>query len=96
MRVWYVYAMMTNFPGSDCMHVKIGVTSDPEKRLSTIRTAVPSSIWIQRLIPCTSRHAAFALEKRLHSDFSDSRQGGEWFVLTRGMNDLLGIGEAAE
>lgn len=79
----YVYFIMGDSPNPYVYAVKIGVSSNPEKRLAALQTANPGRLWIQSTVECDSREAAMALEKRLHKALRVNRIGGEWFYNCR-------------
>lgn len=54
--------------------MKIGVSSDVEKRRRTLRRGLPFDIEIIFAGP-----GSHAMERTLHRQFADSRLGGEWF-----------------
>lgn len=62
-------------------NIKIGSTSDLEKRLKTYKTHNPRKLEVVKTIPCESMQQARKTEKRLHKEFSKYRIGGEWFML---------------
>lgn len=61
--------------------IKIGVSSDPKKRLASLQTGSAEPLELLGTIP-----GDLAEEKRLHSQFARFRIGGEWF---RGDDELL-------
>ena len=61
--------------------VKIGVTSDLEKRIESLQTGCPYILSCKALIPCHDKKQAFKLEKHLHNRFKKNRLTGEWFRL---------------
>ncbi|MFD6912320.1 GIY-YIG nuclease family protein [Streptomyces virginiae] len=56
------------------MRVKIGIASDPKRRLSEIQTGNPVKLVILAVFHGTAR-----TERDLHKRFSDRRLSGEWF-----------------
>lgn len=73
----YVYLMLDNNTGL----YKIGMSNNPEIRERTLQSEKPTIIKVsEKRLP--SREIAAAMEKMLHSIFSDKRVRGEWFKLT--------------
>ncbi|MFC9497612.1 GIY-YIG nuclease family protein [Streptomyces sp. NPDC056982] len=70
-------------------HVKIGLSIDPEKRLSSLRTGSPTGMDLLWVGP-----GGRPLERRLHSRFSDRHVRGEWFDFS-GCNAVEMIQQAA-
>ena len=63
--------------------VKIGRTRNLEKRLATLRTAIPDLLYIGSF-PGDAR-----AEADLHASFADDRIAGEWFRPTMGLAQLI-------
>lgn len=59
--------------------VKVGITSSPGSRLSTIQTGCPFKIDILHLRECRDRDHAVEHEASFHDVYSDKRLAGEWF-----------------
>jgi hypothetical protein len=57
--------------------IKIGYSTDPEKRLRTLRTASPYPLQMRLVIEGSKK-----LEKELHDKFADCQLDGEWFEAT--------------
>jgi hypothetical protein len=57
--------------------IKIGYSTDPEKRLRTLRTASPYPLQMRLVIEGGKK-----LEKELHDKFADCQLDGEWFEAT--------------
>lgn len=62
---------------TDGAHVKIGRSSDPARRLGTLKTDSPRPLWLIGTI-----RADELSEIEAHARFSAHRQRGEWFVVT--------------
>jgi predicted GIY-YIG superfamily endonuclease len=62
-----------------CGSIKIGVSSDPEKRLKTMQTGTSKQLRLLISVPFESRSEAFAIERELHSKYAHLRTRGEWF-----------------
>lgn len=66
--------------------VKIGISSNVERRIVRIRLISPVAIKLLFSIPVPN---AVSVERELHKQFSHKRQHGEWFSLSRA--DVAGI-----
>lgn len=75
----YLYIMATIGKAGDCSPVKIGIASNPEKRLASIKTACPSPIRMQTFFGPMDRELARAIEREVHSFSAKRRLHGEWF-----------------
>ncbi len=60
-------------------HLKIGLSTDPEKRLRQIQTASPEPIALIATRQFANRLTAAAAERLLHKRFARKRHVGEWF-----------------
>lgn len=60
---------------------KIGVSRDPEKRLTSLKTGVPVSAQLTKTFPL-SRSAAFTIEASIHRNLAARRLSGEWFSIS--------------
>jgi hypothetical protein len=58
---------------------KIGVSSEPSKRLSVIQTGSPFKVDLVNTYKVSN---AYKLEKELHDLFKEKRKKGEWFELS--------------
>jgi hypothetical protein len=65
-------------------HVKIGFTTDLEKRLSTLQTATVDGIELLGTIACTSDR-----ERLFHINFGRCRHRGEWFRIEGDLEAFL-------
>lgn len=61
--------------------VKIGVTTDPVKRISQLKTGCPFELYIEAVIRCQSESWSYAYESHAHRILEGSRQRGEWFKM---------------
>jgi len=66
--------------------VKIGHSSDPQRRLSGIQTGSPYRLWIIVQVPSRNPEA---VEEQLHSRFENKQVRGEWFELSNNDYDTL-------
>jgi len=62
-------------------NVKIGSTSDLEKRLKAYQAHNPNQVKVIKIISCSDMQQARETEKQLHKEFSKYRISGEWFML---------------
>lgn len=58
---------------------KIGVSSEPEKRLKSLQTANGALL---ELINKVSVDFGYKVEKAIHNHFRSKKTMGEWFILT--------------
>ena len=58
----------------ECTHVKIGISNDPEKRLSSLQTSNQGKLQLLGVVEGDSK-----LEQQYHEQFKHLRQSGEWF-----------------
>lgn len=74
----YVYGI-----GHPLGFIKIGRSTDPERRLSNLQTANPHELWLVFQVPCEDAHW---LEDELHGLLSERRvrDDGEWFEYDHG------------
>lgn len=75
----YLYIMSTVGKAGDCSPVKIGIASNPEKRLASIQTACPNPIRMETFFGPMDRELARAIEREVHSFSAKRRLHGEWF-----------------
>ena len=69
--------------------VKIGVASNPDKRLKTFQTANHEELIILRRIRLKNPTEAFNFESVLHKKFRKYHIRGEWFKLTSTVLDFI-------
>jgi len=75
--VYFILAEETN-------RVKIGFSSEPERRLSDLQTGSPCSLRMLAVFRGTSR-----TEKALHAKFAKQRINGEWFQFHATIREFL-------
>ena len=75
----YLYALVAPAEGSLC-HFKIGISTDPLKRFSSIQTGCPVPISEMIYVEMGLAEVARLAEKELHARFSERRTTGEWFI----------------
>lgn len=61
--------------------VKVGISSNPRKRLSQIRTACPFHAELLHVEPMLDRWHARYHEEMFHGVYEEKRLNGEWFDL---------------
>lgn len=71
----YVYAMSAEG------RTKVGISSNPKKRLDTLQTAHAAQIVLVGLLACETREEARAVEASIHRRLAASRLMGEWFAV---------------
>lgn len=69
----YVYLITTS------KAVKIGISSDPEKRLSGLQTSHHETLKLYCTFACQNGDHAGSLERMLHQHYLSNRIRGEWF-----------------
>lgn len=79
MSLHYVYVIGLVFNGVPSRPTKVGITSSPAGRLSTLQTASPYHLAIVHLFRFDRRGHALALEKFTHNFYRRERLRGEWF-----------------
>ena len=62
-------------------YLKIGYTTNLDKRLSSIQTGNPLPLSIECALECETVGQAKMAEKKLHSRYKRHRAVGEWFLL---------------
>ena len=66
------------YPHSDPLNVKIGISGNISRRLGELQTGSPYKL---RLMGYIDTRNDRKLEKELHKKYSDYRENGEWFCL---------------
>ena len=72
--VYFIRAIGTN-------RIKIGYTTNIEKRLLAYKTHSPFEVKLERCIELGSIEKEKQLEKELHKKYSEQRLHGEWFAI---------------
>ena len=67
-------------------YVKIGFTENPIKRIKSIQGGLPSDLDVLLLIEGTME-----LEKKLHYQFKEDRNRGEWFFFSQDIKDYISL-----
>lgn len=76
----YVYVIGTIAADESLIEpVKVGITSSPALRLSTLRTASPNRIELAHVFILPDRIAAAEMEAAFHRRHDSCRLNGEWF-----------------
>lgn len=86
---WFVYLIQTKPKKKVSVPVKIGVTSNAERRLKSLQTGSPFKLHCTALIPCKSKESAYDLESFLHKQLSRHRMEGEWFRQNFALKPLI-------
>lgn len=60
-------------------YLKIGMSDDPEKRLTQLQTGSPLELVLSDKVKVRSESEAKAVESAMHIHFRDNRIKGEWF-----------------
>lgn len=78
-RPCYIYILATIGKAGNCSPVKIGIASDPAKRLASIQTACPNPIRVQTFFGPMHRDIARYIEQQAHLLSAKRKLHGEWF-----------------
>jgi hypothetical protein len=62
-----------------CWNVKIGISRNPHKRLSSLQSGHHSRLVIHRVYEFPDTASARAAERKFHKHFSEDGMCGEWF-----------------
>ena len=73
--------------------VKIGISSDPEKRRATLQTGTPHHLFLAFSI--YAGDAAFDVEQEAHAILAAHRMPGEWFAVSKELAIATVYGAAA-
>lgn len=68
-------------------HIKIGITSNPAKRIKAVQTGYPLPCVYLAIFDCGRRAANF--EYKMHEIFKDDKSHGEWFYSTDEMKEFI-------
>lgn len=60
---------------------KIGLSKDVNKRLQTLQTGFPSTLFVHHKEPIVAKQVRL-VEKKIHTELNYKRVRGEWFNLT--------------
>jgi hypothetical protein len=78
----YVYIICTVIDGSYCAPVKVGMSENPEGRISTLQTGNPNQLHLYQTFSLPNRDIAEAIESAFHQVCSNRRMVGEWFSIS--------------
>lgn len=73
----------------DSTFAKVGLSGDPDKRLSSLQTGCPLRIHSMYVSRLPTRYHAMAAEAAIHSKMSRFRTRGEWFILRNEALDTM-------
>lgn len=80
---YYVYFVKE---GDDNSYLKVGIASDPDRRIKELQTGNPRKLSLLGVIPCESKEEARHIEKELLMRVEkEKRLEGEWFEATDGV-----------
>ncbi len=74
--VYIICRIKSNKPKSP---VKVGISSNPAKRIASLQTANPFQLVLLTTFYCPTLEMARSLEASFHETQSDRRLWGEWF-----------------
>lgn len=66
--------------------IKIGISVDPQRRLSSLQTASPTEL---ELLATANPDSAKAVETAIHNQFDQYQTTGEWFELPEAKREAL-------
>lgn len=69
--------------------VKIGMSSQPSRRIGELQTGNAVPLVLEGLIVCSTVAGAKALEREIHGLFPELRLAGEWFSYTANLRNYL-------
>jgi hypothetical protein len=75
----FVYVISRVVDGQHVAPVKVGISDNPENRLSTIQTACPFKIDLAWVFEVLNREVAREIELSFHQTQKHARMYGEWF-----------------
>lgn len=84
-RPCFIYVLATIGKAGDCSPVKIGIASDPAKRMASIQTACPHPIRMQTFFGPMHRDYARYIEREAHRLYGRIKLHGEWFDVSPGV-----------
>jgi len=64
-------------------HQKIGISSNPTKRLKTLQTSNSNKLILHYTTVIESREKALIIESLIHRNLTHKRLSGEWFDITK-------------
>jgi Meiotically up-regulated gene 113 len=82
----YLYAIVLDCPSDynlgelESAHFKIGISANPESRLSQLRANIPFPLHIEKIWLLPHRFVAQDIEASIHDAFSHCNTSGEWFL----------------
>lgn len=92
-----VYLICSEIDGALRGPCRVGISSDPDKRLRQVQTGSPHKLTVAFALTLWDRKFAQRVEAAFHACYSDARMNGEWFNLTateglRGLVEVTKIG----
>ena len=81
MRGAYVYMLLCDV--DDLFYIKIGMSIDPIRRLSELKTACPFKARTLAVCNFWSHEKALIVERALHKEMREYRSQGEWFAFKK-------------
>lgn len=78
----YVYIIAKIRGNKPLAPVKIGISSNPQKRIAGLQTASPFPLVLLATFFCSSRKMAEIMEAGFHDIHADRRLSGEWFSIS--------------
>lgn len=87
---WGKHPAFAKRNGTSCVYVitdqtrqytKIGIASDPRRRLSNLQVASPLALVLHFVTDSMARGEAAAIERKVHARLRDKHTSGEWFAI---------------
>lgn len=69
---------------SNVDYIKIGISTDPKRRISELQTNSPHKLYLAFLLRCANKNVARQFETLMHALLHISHSNGEWFHATPG------------
>ena len=86
----YLYLILCG--EADVVHAKVGIATDPVRRVRALRTGLPLRIGLFAVCETPGRPVALKIEKALHRALARWNERAEWFALSLG--DKIAFNEA--
>jgi hypothetical protein len=77
--MWFIYIIQIILSGGRRGPIKIGISTDPERRLRDLQAGSPYTLVLFGFFQVGSFAAAKTLEASVHAALAASRLVGEWF-----------------
>lgn len=87
----YVYIIAHEKDGTLVGPVKIGISSDPQKRLASLQIGNPAPLRIFKMLRAFNKEISSFIERGFHYHQKKNRMAGEWFNISpeRALNLMM-------